>query len=135
MPRRLILTTLTPILVALLTLFSFFMLLRGHEQPGGGFVGGLLLAGAVAIYSLAHGPTGARRLLRLRPESFVGGGLLLAVLSGLIGPITGHELFATWELGKIPGLTSVGTVTLFDLGVYMVVHGTVSGLLIALEEL
>lgn len=133
--RQLILTTLTPVLVALLALFSFFMLLRGHEEPGGGFVGGLLLAGAVAIHSLAHGPAGARKLLRLGPETFVGGGLLLATLSALIGPMTGQEFLATWELGKIPGLTSVGTVALFDLGVYLVVHGTVSGLLIALEEL
>ncbi len=132
---QIILTTLTPILVPLLAVFSFFMLLRGHEQPGGGFVGGLLLAGAVAIHSLAHGPGGARRLLRLRPESFVGGGLLLAMFSGLIGPLTGQELFATWELGKIPGIFSLGTVTLFELGVYLVVHGTVSGMLIALEEL
>ena len=98
-------------------------------------MGGLLLAGAVAIYSLAHGPAGARKLLRLRPESFVGAGLLLAVLSGLIGPATGQELFAPWKLGKIPGLLSVGTVTMFDLGVYLVVHGAASGILLALEEL
>lgn len=132
---QLILTTLAPILVALLAVLSFFMLLRGHGEPGGGFVGGLLLAGAVAIHSLAHGPEGARRLLRLRPETFVSAGLLFAVLSALIGPIAGQEFFSTWELGKIPGLVSVGTVTLFDLGVYLVVHGTVSGFLIALEEL
>ena len=132
---QLILTALTPILVALLSVFSFFMLLRGHEAPGGGFVGGLLLAGAVAIYSLAHGPAGARKLLRLSPEIFIGGGLLLALSSGLIGQLTGQEFFAPWELGKIPGLISIGTVTLFDLGVYLVVHGTVSGLLIALEEI
>ena len=132
---QIILTALTPILVALLSVFSFFMLLRGHEAPGGGFVGGLLLAGAVAIYSLAHRPDAARKLLRVGPEIFIGGGLLLAVFSGLIGQLTGQEFFSPWELGKIPGFVSIGTVTLFDLGVYLVVHGAVSGLLIALEEI
>jgi multicomponent Na+:H+ antiporter subunit B len=49
----LILQTAARMLVAVMLLFSIFLLLRGHDEPGGGFIGGLVAAAAVPLYSLA----------------------------------------------------------------------------------
>jgi len=132
--RNLILNTLTPLLVALLTLFAFFVLIRGHQAPGGGFVGGLLLASAVSLYALARGPEGGRALLVLRPATYVAAGLVCASLSGLLGLVWGDGFFAPWTLGRIPGVVTFGAVPMFELGVFLVVHGSVSGLLLTLME-
>ena len=67
MRDSLILRTATRLLMPLLLLFSLFELLRGHNEPGGGFVGGLLAAGSLCLYLLAHGPEATRRVLRIDP--------------------------------------------------------------------
>ena len=51
----------------LLLLFAVFLLLRGHNQPGGGFVGGLVVAASFVLYSIAFGVDAARRALLVRP--------------------------------------------------------------------
>ncbi len=61
----LILSTATRYLLPLLLLFSLFLLLRGHNEPGGGFVGGLVAVAAFALYALAAGTQEARSLLRV----------------------------------------------------------------------
>ena len=60
--RTLIFRTTAPYLTALMLLFSIFVLLRGHNEPGGGFIGGLIAVSAFAIYGIAFGvPSGAAR--------------------------------------------------------------------------
>jgi multicomponent Na+:H+ antiporter subunit A len=83
MPPSLLLRIATRHLFPLLLLFSLYLLLRGHNAPGGGFVGGLTAAAAFALYLLAFGTDAARRRLRLAPQSMIGGGLLVAGVSGL----------------------------------------------------
>ena len=63
--NSLLLRTAARFLVTLLLLFSIFLLLRGHNEPGGGFVGGLVAAGAFALYGLASNVVEARRALRV----------------------------------------------------------------------
>lgn len=130
----LILRTTTPFLTVLLALVSVFMLLRGHYEAGGGFVGGLLLAGGVAIYALSHGPTAACELIRIDPRVLTGGGLLLAALSAGLGLLASGALFSPIDVGYVPGIGSIGTVVLFDVAVYMVVAGTASEILLTLAE-
>ncbi|HMN02746.1 MAG TPA: MnhB domain-containing protein, partial [Geobacter anodireducens] len=66
--QSLFLATAVRLLLPLLLLFSLFLLLRGHNEPGGGFVGGLVAAAAFALHALAHGVAAARRVLRVEPD-------------------------------------------------------------------
>ncbi|MDH3555398.1 MAG: Na+/H+ antiporter subunit B [Deltaproteobacteria bacterium] len=133
--KSLILQTASRYLIVLLVIFSVFILLRGHNEPGGGFVGGLLIAGAFALYGLAYEPKAARRLLRLDPRTIIGVGLVTAAGSGLAAVWHGQPfLTGQWLPYPIPFLGKLGTVFFFDLGVYLVVLGTALLVLLTLEE-
>jgi len=133
--KSLILQTASRYLMVLLVLFSVFMLFRGHNEPGGGFVGGLLIAGAFALYALAYEAKAARHLLRFDPRTIIGIGLATAVGSGLAAVLYGQPFLAgQWLPYSIPFLGKVGTVFFFDLGVYLVVLGTTLLVLLTLQE-
>ncbi len=119
-------------LLPLLLLFSIFLLLRGHHAPGGGFVGGLVAAAAVALYALAHGATAAQQLLRFSPRELIAAGLMTAFASGLVGPLTGAP-FLTGRWAKV-GHLELGTPLLFDVGVYLVVIGVTLWIILTLAE-
>ena len=134
----LILRAATRLLVALMLLFSVYMLLRGHNDPGGGFIGGLIASIGFVLYAIAHGTERARRVLRLDPAVIAMVGVGVALLSGLVAalagapPFTGQWLFVGGdETNK--GLP-ISTVLLFDIGVYLVVIGAVLTLVLTLEE-
>ena len=78
-----ILQTATRFLMPLLLLFAVFLLLRGHNEPGGGFVGGLVVAAAFVLYSIAYGVSASRRALLVEPSTLLGAGLLVAAGSGV----------------------------------------------------
>ena len=86
-----ILQTATRVLMPLLLHFEVFLLLRGHNLPGGGFVGGLVVASSFVLYSIAFDVDTARRALLVKPATLLGVGLLVALTSGLPAVITGHE--------------------------------------------
>ena len=123
-------------LVPLLAGFAVFLLWRGHNEPGGGFIAGLVAAGAVALRVLASGPAAGRALLRFDPRVYVGAGLLLAVVSGLWGPLLGSDFMTgVWTEVPLPGgPLKLGTPLLFDVGVFSVVVGFSSAVLVKLEE-
>ncbi|GBC77767.1 Na(+)/H(+) antiporter subunit B [bacterium HR08] len=119
-------------LLPLLLLFSIFLLLRGHHAPGGGFIGGLVAAAAVALYALAYGATAAQQLLRLSPRGLVAAGLATALASALVGPLTGAP-FLTGRWMKV-GRLELGTPLLFDVGVFLVVIGVTLWIVLTLAE-
>ena len=129
--NSLILRTAAPVITLLMIVFSLFVTLRGHNSPGGGFIGGLLAASGVALYALAFGVEAARRMLRLHPLAIAAIGLLLAALSGLLSAAYGVPyMTGLWfDIG-----IDVSTVMSFDIGVYMVVVGAFSSILLTLEE-
>ncbi len=130
------LATASGVLFWLLLLASIIILLRGHNEPGGGFVGGLAAALAFAVLSLAHGARRAEKALRFQPLTLVGFGLALGVASGLPGMLVpGGAPFLThlwWEPGGV--LPKLGTTMLFDIGVYLVVLGAVLSFLFGLQK-
>lgn len=132
-----VLRVTTRYLLPLLLLFSVFLFLRGHNEPGGGFVAGLIAAAAFALYAIAFGAGQARRALPLDPLGLTGLGLLLALLGGLLGVFFGRA-FLTGLWVRIPVLAAapleVGTSALFDLGVFLAVTGVVLTIIFALEE-
>jgi multicomponent Na+:H+ antiporter subunit B len=126
----LIFRTMAPILAALMILFSIIILLRGHNDPGGGFIGGLIAASAAAIYGMAHGVGAVRRILRFNPLGVSGFGVLLAAASGLLSAFTAVPfLTGLWLPGHIFGVPGV-----FDIGVYFTVFGTLTAIALALED-
>ncbi|MEL6544526.1 MAG: MnhB domain-containing protein [Myxococcota bacterium] len=134
--NSLIFRAAAPGLVGLTALFSIYVLLRGHNAPGGGFIGGLIGASALAILIIADGPATVRRVLRAPPIAAAGVGLLLAALSGMMSIGTG-DAFLTglwWFPEFAPKAKFLSTVVSFDIGVYLVVVGTVTEIVLALEE-
>ena len=122
-------------LVPLMLLFSVFVLVRGHNEPGGGFVGGLVAAAALALVLLSEGLGAVRRLLRVDPLALVAAGLLVALASG-VPPLLrgGPYMTGQWLKVPLPVVGKVGSPVVFDVGVYLVVLGIVLAVLFALAE-
>lgn len=135
--KSIILRTASRFLMPMILLFSAFLLLRGHNLPGGGFVGGLMAASAFTLYTFAFSPAEARLLLRADPRSLIGVGLLLALGSG-IAPLVAGQPFLTGQWGTLTvpqwGSVKVGTPLLFDLGVYLVVMGATLAMILSMAE-
>jgi len=135
--NSLILRIATRYLVPLLLLASLAMLFVGHNHPGGGFIAGLLSAGAFALYLFAHDLPVARRALRVNPLTLIGLGLFVAFGSGSVALISGLPFMAgRWITVPIPliGELHLGTPLLFDCGVYLVVIGVTLNIIFSLSE-
>jgi multicomponent Na+:H+ antiporter subunit B len=134
--RTIIFRTIAPYLSALMVLFSIFVLLRGHNEPGGGFIGGLIAASALAIFGIACGVASVRRAIVFHPMGVSGFGLFLAALAG-IPSIFKAQAFMTsqWLELHVFGVEIVlSTPLFFDIGVYLVVVGAIGSIALALEE-
>lgn len=135
MSDSLILRTAVRFLVPLLGLLSLFFLLRGHNEPGGGFIGGLVAAGAVALVKLADGGEAARRVIRVDPRTLLAAGLVAVVGAALTGVAAGRELLAgVWLKTPVPGIGKVGSVLVFDVGVFLIVIATVVLMVVELAD-
>lgn len=133
--KSLILSTVVRLLLPLILLFSLFLLLRGHNVPGGGFIGGLAAASAFALHLFAFGPAEARRVLRVKPMSLIIAGLGTALGSALVAPVLGYPFMeGLWLEATIPVLGKLGTPVVFDIGVYFTVLGVVLKVIFALAE-
>ena len=134
--KSIVFMTGSRVVMPILLLLSVFMLLRGHNSPGGGFIGGLLAGLAFAMHRLAVGRNGLREALRMDPHNLIGLGLFIAVISAMIPLASGQDFFtAIWVSLNTPlGVAKLGTPLLFDLGVYIVVIGVVGSLLVDLGE-
>ena len=131
-----ILQTAARLLMPLLLLFAVFLLLRGHNQPGGGFVGGLVVSSSFVLYSIAFGVDAARRALLVRPSTLLAIGPLVALVSGLPGVVGGRPfmsaVWTTWGSGS--AAIAVGTPLVFDVGVFLAVIGVVLTIVFTLAD-
>lgn len=139
MTPTLILRTATLFLMPLLLLFSVFLLLRGHNAPGGGFAGGLTAAAAFALYGFAFGADAARTLLGVQERSLIAGGLGAALAAGAVGVMQGRPFLTSrfaWLEPDLPGFgpVAIGPPLLFDIGVWLVVIGSTLKIVLSLEE-
>lgn len=135
--KSIILQIALPYIRFILIFFSIITLLRGHNYPGGGFIGGLMASGAFIFQALAWNVQNSRKTLKVAPSNLIGTGLLLALLSALPGMLTGKPfLTGTWvKLTLIPDYSlKLGTPLLFDIGVYFTVAGVVLMFIYTLME-
>lgn len=134
--NSLILKTATKFVLALMLLFSIFILFRGHNEPGGGFISGLITGSAFALYIMAHGPVKTRQLIRIDLHVLIGIGIGLALLSGLISAFVDKPFLTGLWISITIGHTKLklGTPLLFDIGVYIVVVAIILMTIFALEE-
>jgi multicomponent Na+:H+ antiporter subunit B len=126
MTSSVILRTASRVLLPILLLYSVFLLVAGHNGPGGGFAGGLVAASAFALHALVYDPRSASRALGADPRTLIGVGLLAALGSGLLGLLLGRPFLpGLWHEVHLPGGGSlaIGTPLLFDVGVYLLVLG------------
>ena len=132
----LILRTATRGLMPLLLVFAVFVLLRGHNAPGGGFVGGLVVAAGFVLYVISAGVSAARRALLVDPAWLLSGGLLIALGSGIPAALAGQPFMtAIWIIvGVPPAALAVGTPLVFDVGVCLAVIGVVLTIVFTLTE-
>ncbi|MFN7133001.1 MAG: MnhB domain-containing protein, partial [Myxococcales bacterium] len=129
--------TLTRVGKSLLLSFAVFVLLQGHHEPGGGFVAGLLVAGAFVLHVIGFGTESTRRALKLEPRTWMAVGLLLALASSAWPLLVGRPYFKSGWVEISPferAHVALGSPFLFDVGVFMVVVGTVLGIVLSLAE-
>ena len=129
---RLLDRVLTPVLLIL----ALFLLLRGHNLPGGGFIAGLMTAAAFQLQILSRGEANVRRQVGRFLHPGIGIGLLVAVGAGIVGVIDTGFFKSLWfdiPLGPL-GHLEVGTPVIFDLGVFTVVICVVTSYLLGLNQ-
>lgn len=118
-------------------IISFIILWRGHNQPGGGFIGGLVAAAAFILYNVALGVDETKRKLRIDTRVLIGIGLTVALTSTMLS-LFSHQPLMTglWLDAHLPllGEQHFGTPLLFDTGVYFVVIGVVLTIVLNLSE-
>lgn len=129
----LIFSTMARLLFWLMLAVSIVILLRGHNQPGGGFVGGLVAAMAFGLVALAEGVEKARAMARIHPVSIIGAGVLFGIAGGLPGLLIDRNFLQHQWLIFDNGF-KLGTTLIFDLGVYFVVLGGMLALILRLYE-
>ncbi|MEO0476858.1 MAG: MnhB domain-containing protein [Planctomycetota bacterium] len=132
-----ILRTANGIIFPLTLLFALYMALKGHNFPGGGFIGGLIAAVALVLYRMSHGADAMMRLMPIHPRIVVALGLGIAALTGIV-PL----IFAEPMLRSIAPYINLGvgdpvhvpSALFFDLGVLLVVVGVSVGMIVRLGE-
>jgi multicomponent K+:H+ antiporter subunit A len=118
-------------------LISIFFLLRGHNAPGGGFVGGLVMATAFIVQYMVSGTMWIESRMRIHPQYAIALGLLCASGAGVLAWLQPANFLTSLELhATLPwiGEFHLSSTLLFDLGVYLLVVGATTLILIALAH-
>jgi len=121
-----------------INLFAFYLMLRGHNLPGGGFIGGLVTALSLILLRLAVGLEEVYRVVRVDPVRVAASGLLIAIGISSVPLLLGQPFLEQYNvhLHHVPllGDLHVGTPLVFDLGVYLVVVGVTSKIIFVLGK-
>lgn len=131
MIKSVIFKTTAHIVIGIMLLFSLYLLFRGHNEPGGGFIGALIAVIAFALLILSESPQYVRKRIRFSPGMIALTGVGISAGSGVIAAFAGKAyLTGLWWKTILP----LGTPLLFDVGVYLAVIGGVLSILLDLSE-
>jgi len=132
-----ILRTAIGIIFPLTLLFAFYMTLKGHNVPGGGFIGGLIAAVALVLYRMSHGREAMARLMPIHPRVVIAAGLTLAAATAIAPMFWGLPLLtsrAPYVDFGVGDPVHLPTALWFDIGVLLVVVGVSVGMIVRLGE-
>lgn len=133
-----IFTRVALFLFFVINLFAIYLLLRGHNYPGGGFIGGLGAAMSLVMLTLAMGAKRMQEILPLDPVRIAAAGLLLAMVSSTAPMLWGAPFLTQYnfKFADVPvlGSVAIGTPLSFDLGVYLAVVGVTIRLILILAR-
>lgn len=136
-PNDLILKSTSSLIVFILLGFAIYLLLAGHNSPGGGFIGGLTTTAAFLLMYMAFGEKTVKKIIPINFLLFIPIGLLLATITGL-GSLLFNVPFLTHTFGNIfiPlfGDVEISTAMFFDLGVYFTVFGTTMTIILTINS-
>ncbi len=122
-----------PLLIGL----SLIVLYRGHNEPGGGFIGGLMFGAAYILYAMAFGVDRTQKSIFFNPINLTAVGLFIALISGMPALLLGDSFMTgewyTFFQGTLMEL-KLGTPLLFDVGVYLTVAGMLMLVMFSLME-
>lgn len=125
------------LIVIVVVTFSFYIFFSGHNEPGGGFIGGLMTAIAILSLYLVFGLEAIKKALPFNYTHFMAVGLLLGAGTGIISMIAGDAYLKQYfDYFQIPlfGEVELTTALIFDLGVYLVVVGGAMTLILTVVE-
>lgn len=128
---------LVRLLLPITTLLSIYFLLRGHNLPGGGFIGGLIMATGIILQYMVGGILWVESRPLIKPQAWIALGLLVAGTAAMLVWWLGQPLLSSYEFAfELPllGLVHLSTALLFDIGVYMLVVGATVLIVIALAH-
>jgi multicomponent K+:H+ antiporter subunit A len=121
-----ILAMISQSLLPLALLVSFYIFLRGHNMPGGGFIAGLITSVAIIQQYIAHGVDWVKPRIKIDYQTLIALGVLIATLTGVGSWFFGRPFMTTWfDYFDIPfiGQIELASALIFDLGVYLTVIG------------
>ncbi|GAA0611750.1 Na(+)/H(+) antiporter subunit B [Virgibacillus siamensis] len=136
-PNDLILRMTTSIIVFILLGFSIYLLLAGHNSPGGGFIGGLMTASAILLLYISYGTKAVEKILPVNYRLLIPIGLLVALGTG-IGSFFFNVPFLsqTFTYVEMPffGKLELATAMMFDIGVYITVLGVTLTIILSISR-
>ena len=135
--KSLLLQTISRVILPPALLYAVYLLFRGHNLPGGGFVAGLMTAAAIILQYVASERRSIEDNSPMRPEGLIALGLAFAVLTGIGSMLFSYPfLTSTFAHVHVPVLGDVELTSalFFDLGVYFVVTGITLSILLAIEQ-
>lgn len=135
MRRSLIVDVTARVILQSAVVVSLYLLFTGHNQPGGGFIGGLVAGAGIALSYVAGGLDQVRALLRIPPWSVIGTGLFVATVCAVVPVMFGGSVLEQGHVTLHPpvlGDVKATSALAFDTGVFLVVVGMV---LMAFEAL
>jgi multicomponent K+:H+ antiporter subunit A len=133
-----ILAMISQALLPLALLVSFYIFLRGHNMPGGGFIAGLITAVALIQQYIAHGVEWVKPRIKVEYQTLISLGVLIATFTGIASWFFGRPFMTTWfDYFDIPliGEIELASALVFDLGVYLTVVGATLFILASLGKL
>jgi multisubunit Na+/H+ antiporter MnhB subunit len=136
--RSPIFRTVAVMLFFLINIFAVYLLWRGHNLPGGGFIAGVGTGLSFILLALAFGVERAQQVLRVDPVRIAAVGLAIAFATAVIPVLLGEPLLKhwNWKLLDLPvvGDLALGTPLVFDVGVFLVVVGVTCKLVFVLAR-
>jgi len=135
--RNIILEKIVSLFMKVMLIFSVYLLLRGHNNPGGGFIGGIIASTGFIFYTIIFGTNSLQKIIKIKPQTFIGIGLFLVLIAAMLPTFFSTEILTgLWIEARIPvlGTLHAGTPLIFDTGVYGVVIGVILTIIISIME-